>query len=148
MLYFLNKDKQRAVTLQQTQNYNVVIIDDSEIDLELLAHIVSDLADVTIHKFQKASAALEFLTKKNKVSLDLVLCDYEMPTINGLDILVKFRKKNISIPFMFISACNSIELTNLCKSEGATDFIVKPFVTHNLLTKIEKALNYQSGLNA
>ncbi len=134
--------------MPNTQNFNVVIIDDSEIDLELLAHIVSDLADVNVHKFQQASDALKFLNGKNKVSLDLVLCDYEMPNFNGLDILVKFRKKNISVPFMFISACKSDELTNLCLSEGATDFIVKPFVTHQLLTKIEKTLNYQGGLQA
>ncbi|WP_293745965.1 response regulator [uncultured Paraglaciecola sp.] len=126
----------------------MVIIDDNEIDLELLAHVVSDLTEVNVNKFQHASEALDFLINKNKTRIDLVLCDYEMPKYNGLDILIKFRKKNISVPFMFISAFNNDELTNLCKSEGATDLIVKPFVTHQLLTKIEKALNYQDVLQA
>lgn len=129
--------------MQQTKTYNVVIIDDSEIDLELLAHVVSDLPNIKVYKFQKGLDAVNFLSNKNKVNIDLVLCDYEMPVLNGLDILIKFRRKNITAPFIFISAYGSVELANLCKSEGATGFIVKPYVTHQLLTKIEKAINYQ-----
>jgi CheY-like chemotaxis protein len=123
-----------------------VIIDDSEIDLELLAHVVSDLSDINVYKFQHGLDAVDFLSSNSKINIDLVLCDYEMPKCNGLDVLIKFRKKNISAPFIFISAFVSVELANLCKSEGATGFIVKPYVTHQLLTKIEKVLNYQHRL--
>lgn len=128
--------------MQHTKNYNVVVIDDSEIDLELLAHIISDLPNVQVHKFQQASNAIAFLRSDKDFSIDLVLCDYEMPKFNGLDILIKFRKKNISVPFLFISAYVSDELANLCKSEGATGFIVKPYITHQLLSVVEEALNY------
>lgn len=120
----------------------MVVIDDSEIDLELLAHIISDLPNVQVHKFQQASNAIAFLRSDKDFSIDLVLCDYEMPKFNGLDILIKFRKKNISVPFLFISAYVSDELANLCKSEGATGFIVKPYITHQLLSVVEEALNY------
>ena len=130
------------------KTYNVVIIDDSEIDLELLALVVLDLPNVNVLKFRNSPDAVDFLSKKREVNIDLVLCDYEMPKFNGLDILIKFRKKNISAPFIFISAYISFELANMCKSEGATGFIVKPYVTHELLTKIEKAMNYQYSLKA
>jgi CheY-like chemotaxis protein len=132
--------------LTNIKTYNVVIIDDSEIDLELLAHVVLDLPNINVLKFRNSPDAVDFLSKKREVNIDLVLCDYEMPKFNGLDILIKFRKKNISAPFIFISAYISGDLANMCKSEGATGFIVKPYVTHELLTKIEKAMNYQYSL--
>jgi len=125
-----------------------VIIDDSEIDLELLAHIVSDLPNVNVYKFQRSVDAIRFFSSHSKLSIDLVLCDYEMPKYNGLDLLIKFRNRNISAPFIFISAYVSSELANLCKSEGATGFIVKPYITHQLLAKIEKAMNYQHLMQA
>lgn len=128
--------------------YNIVIIDDSEIDLELLAHVVSDLPNVNVYKFQKGVDAIKFLSRNSNLNIDLVLCDYEMPKFNGLDILIKFRNKNLSSPFIFISAYVNIELANLCKSEGATGFIVKPYITDQLLSKIEKAINYQHLLQA
>jgi two-component system NtrC family response regulator len=120
-----------------------VIIDDSEIDLELLAHVVSDIPNVNVYKFQQGRHAVEFLSKNDDINIDLVLCDYEMPKLNGLDILIRFRNKNMSTPFIFISAYVNVELANLCRSEGATGFIVKPYVTHEILTRIEKAMNYQ-----
>jgi two-component system chemotaxis response regulator CheY len=116
--------------------------------LELLAHVVSDLPNVKIYKFQQGAHAVEFLSKNSKLNIDLVLCDYEMPKLNGLDILIKFRNTNMSAPFIFISAYVNMELANLCKSEGATGFIVKPYITNQLLTKIEKVMNYQHGLQA
>jgi two-component system NtrC family response regulator len=125
-----------------------VVIDDNEIDLELLAHVVSDLPNVNVHKFQNSTDAIRFFSNSNKLKIDLVLCDYEMPKYNGLDLLVKFRNRTISTPFIFISAYVSIELANLCKSEGATGFIVKPYITHQLLNKIEKAMNYQHLMQA
>jgi CheY-like chemotaxis protein len=140
--------KIRLINLQHNKTYHVVIVDDSEIDLELLAHVVSDLPNINVYKFQQGVDAIAFLSSNSKIKIDLFLCDYEMPKFNGLDILIKVRKKNISVPFLFISAHVSVELANLCKSEGATGFIVKPYITNQLLTKIEKAINYQYSLQA
>lgn len=134
--------------MEAVKTYNIVIIDDSEIDLELLAHIVSDLPDVKVFKFHCAIKAVKFLASSPKGSIDLVLCDYEMPKLNGLDVLMRFRKKNITVPFIFISAYVSVELANLCKSEGASGFVVKPYVSHQLLAKVERAMNYQYRLQA
>ena len=129
------------MTAVKTKTYNVIVIDDSEIDLELLALIISDLPQVNVLKFRNSSEALKLLSKKNPITIDLVLCDYEMPKFNGLDLLIKFRNNSFT-PFIFISAYISTKLVNLCKSEGATGFIVKPFVTRDLLAKIKKAMNY------
>jgi CheY-like chemotaxis protein len=134
--------------MQNNNTYNVVIIDDSEIDLELLAHIVSEIPNVTVFKFQSGKEAVRFLSTNNTHVVDLVLCDYEMPKVNGLDVLMKFRAKNISVPFIFISAYVNIQLVNICKSEGATGFVVKPYITHKLQAKIEKAMNYKYRLQA
>lgn len=128
--------------LTQIKIFTVLIIDDCEVDLELLAHIVSDLPNVNVLKFKNSWDVINLLSNKIIDDVDLVLCDYQMPRFNGLDILIKFRSINKSTPFIFISAYMDTKLVNTCKSEGATGFIVKPYITHQLLTKIEKVMNY------
>lgn len=128
--------------LTQIKIFTVLIIDDCEVDLELLAHIVSDLPNVNVLKFKNSWDVINLLSNKIIDDVDLVLCDYQMPRFNGLDILIKFRSINKSTPFIFISAYMDTKLVNTCKSEGATGFIVKPYITHQLLAKIEKVMNY------
>jgi two-component system chemotaxis response regulator CheY len=131
-----------VTALTQIKIFTVLIIDDCEVDLELLAHIVSDLPNVNVLKFKNSWDVINLLSNKIIDDVDLVLCDYQMPRFNGLDILIKFRSINKSTPFIFISAYMDTKLVNTCKSEGATGFIVKPYITHQLLTKIEKVMNY------
>jgi two-component system chemotaxis response regulator CheY len=131
-----------VTALTQIKIFTVLIIDDCEVDLELLAHIVSDLPNVNVLKFKNSWDVINLLSNKIIDDVDLVLCDYQMPRFNGLDILIKFRSINKSTPFIFISAYMDTKLVNTCKSEGATGFIVKPYITHQLLAKIEKVMNY------
>ncbi|MFT6284964.1 MAG: hypothetical protein ACJAXM_001440 [Arenicella sp.] len=55
------------------------MIDDDDIDLELLALIVSDLPNIDVLKRENNSDAVDFLSSKSKVSIDWMLCDYEIP---------------------------------------------------------------------
>src|SRR5262252_11169480 len=58
---------------------------------------------------------------------DAVVCDIFMPDGDGLSLVRELRGNNIQVPIILITAQGSLELTVQAISEGATDFIAKPF---------------------
>ncbi|HEX6847988.1 MAG TPA: response regulator [Chitinophagaceae bacterium] len=74
---------------------------------------------------------------------DLILCDIQMPEMNGYDFLREVRKNEdaSSIPFIFFTAFSEKkEISNAFKM-GAADYIIKPFDADELLRIIEKHLS-------
>ncbi len=75
-------------------------------------------------------------------AFDLVLCDWNMPKLNGLQLLQRVRNSAQMgpIPFIMITGENTGEQVRSAMSYGATDFIVKPFTAALLEQRIERAL--------
>ena len=74
---------------------------------------------------------------------DLILCDIQMPQMNGYDFFREVRKNEnaSSIPFIFLTAFSEKkEISNAFKM-GAADYIIKPFDADELLRIIEKHLS-------
>lgn len=119
---------------------NVVIIDDDEITLTLLEHIVEDLTTGYILVFANSTKAKAFLQSEAAASIGLVICDWQMPDISGIDILQTLRDKNLSCPFFMVTANPTKELLMNAKRLGVTDFIAKPFSSDDLAKKISLVL--------
>lgn len=80
-------------------------------------------------------------------AFDLVLCDWNMPKLNGLGLLQRMRNnaQTGAIPFIMITGENTGEQVRSALAFGATDFIVKPFTAALLEQRIERALNSVSA---
>ena len=82
------------------------------------------------------------LQKAKETLPDLILCDIMMPPPNGFELrrLMSLDPKLASIPFIFLTArTDPMDKINGLK-EGADDYITKPFVTDELLARIEAVL--------
>ncbi|MDB6144361.1 MAG: Response regulator receiver protein [Pseudomonas sp.] len=73
---------------------------------------------------------------------DLVLCDWEMPEMSGLELLAWCREQpNLkAMPFIMVTSRGDKENVVQAIQAGVTDFIGKPFTNEQLLTKVKKAL--------
>lgn len=73
---------------------------------------------------------------------DLVLCDWEMPEMSGLELLTWCREqpKLKTLPFIMVTSRGDKENVVQAIQAGVTDFIGKPFTNEQLLTKVKKAL--------
>ena len=58
---------------------------------------------------------------------DLVLSDWNMPEMTGIDLLRAMRANGIDIPFGFVTSEGSSEMREIADSEGALFLIAKPF---------------------
>lgn len=71
---------------------------------------------------------------------DLVLVDWRLPGISGIDITKQIRKSNKKIPIIFLTAKDTIQDTVTGLEAGANDYIKKPFQFEELLARIKVQL--------
>jgi two-component system copper resistance phosphate regulon response regulator CusR len=80
---------------------------------------------------------------------DLLLVDWMLPGISGIEIVQQIRKVNPSIPVIFLTARDTIDDTIFGLESGANDYIKKPFHFSELLARIKVQLrpkNTESGV--
>jgi len=93
--------------------------------------------------FSKASGSegLDFLEKEK---VDIVLCDLNMPKMNGLEFLQAIRKEKIGLPFILVTAHGSIELAKKAIHQGVYHFLMKPFDIANIEILMYQAVEHSS----
>lgn len=74
---------------------------------------------------------------------DIVILDYKMPKIDGMEVLKRIKKVNENIPVIMITAHGSTDSAVEAMKLGASDYISKPFDVNELNIAISKALNIE-----
>ena len=76
---------------------------------------------------------------------DLLLVDWMLPGMSGIELTRKFRKSNSSTPVIFLTAKDTVEETVFGLQSGANDYIKKPFHFEELLERIKVQLRPKTG---
>jgi two-component system response regulator ArlR len=84
-----------------------------------------------------ASDGLSGLQLAMKKSVDLILLDWMLPKLSGLEVCQKIRTKDTTIPIIFLTAKDTIQETIIGLKAGANDYIKKPFSFEELLELIK-----------
>lgn len=71
---------------------------------------------------------------------DLIILDIMLPDINGLEVCKEIRKKNKTVPILFLTALDSSENIVLGLESGGDDYLVKPFKFIELVARIKSLL--------
>ena len=90
-----------------------------------------------------ARGGRETLTKVESTPPDLVILDYMMPDLSGLEVLKELRKRGNDTPVIMITAYGSVERAVEVMKAGAYDFITRPFDPEYIDLVIRKALERQ-----
>ncbi|EDZ63247.1 diguanylate cyclase/phosphodiesterase (GGDEF & EAL domains) with PAS/PAC and GAF sensor(s) [Sulfurimonas gotlandica GD1] len=112
----------------------VLIVDDSESTRELLKTYLQKL-QINVLEAHDAEEAVEIL-KANHISL--VLIDYKLPTMNGMDLTMLLRQtySKDRLAIIAISAHNSKAIATNFLRQGANDFLAKPFTYEEFSTRV------------
>ena len=84
-----------------------------------------------------AEAGLQLL---NKEPFDLILTDFKLPSMNGLDFLLAVKRINANLPVVLMTAYGTVESAVGAMKAGASDYILKPFSLAELMLVIRKEL--------
>lgn len=93
------------------------------------------------HEVLEAEGGPEALEIVRKDKPDLVLCDWNMPGMTGLDVLKALRDEKNAIPFGFITSEGTPEMQELAQQAGAQFYIAKPFTNEQLQTQLGRFLS-------
>ncbi|MCT7513487.1 response regulator [Aliarcobacter cryaerophilus] len=114
---------------------NFLIIDDSEIDRDYLKKVLSSWKIDSL----TASNGLEAYEIITREKIDYIIVDWDMPELNGLELLKKLQDNNINIPnILMITAHNKQELLNEAQNSNIyiEKIIEKPFTPSTLYNTI------------
>ena len=126
MAFFVNKKKK------------ILVVDDSEIDLELVEMMLQD--KYTILPTKSGKEALDYLLHYSNV--DLILLDIVMPEMDGWETFTRIKDLGTisNVPIAFLTSVHEIEEQNHAKEIGAADYIFKPYTRKELLKRIKLML--------
>ena len=121
--------------MKDFEGYRVLLADDDEIDLEIVAHIVEDLGAECI-KVRDGEEMLDVLNGPDGGRIDLVLTDINMPGKSGIDACSEFRAsshpKARTLPVIGISADTNRTLFDKAISAGMNSMTTKPLTRETL----------------
>ena len=83
-------------------------------------------------------------------AFDLVLCDWEMPEMSGLELLTWCREQDSlkGMPFVMVTSRGDKENVVQAIQAGVSGYVSKPFTNEQLITKVKQALNKVGKLDS
>lgn len=134
----LNEKRQRV----REQSFNVMIVDDSPLNLQQTCAILS-CERYHVIPVQSGIAAFNFIKAKGEP--DLIIMDIEMPILSGISTATKIRDLGFKeLPIIFLTSKCDRETVLECKKVNAVDYIVKPVRATYLKERVEHALGVRS----
>jgi len=121
------------------KNMNVLIVDDYKTMLRIIENLLKQIGFKNIHQATDGSMALKML---HEVPMGLVISDWNMQPMTGLQLLKEVRAddKLKPTPFIMITAESKTENVVAAKEAGVNNYIVKPFNAETLKQKISAVL--------
>ena len=105
---------------------DILLVDDSKTMRMIIQRAIRQAGyrSLTVGEAENGIQALEKLrTEQPK----LILSDWNMPEMSGIDFLVQVRSQQNMVPFGFITSENSTSIKDLAMNSGATFLLAKPF---------------------
>lgn len=110
---------------------NLLIVDDSKA-MRMIIRRGLRQSSFGEHQIEEATNGQEALLKLRAGSFDLVLADWNMPEMSGIELLKAIRAENMNVKFGFITSEGTDDMRNLAMESGAQFVIVKPFTPEAL----------------
>ena len=133
-----------AETKVGSSDHEIVLIVEDNLDLR--KYLTNSLN--FRYKVFEARNGIEGLSKAEKIQPDIIISDIMMPEMDGIEMLreLKANPKLSHIPVILLTAKTDIEYQKIGLEAGAFDYVLKPFDTEMLLSKINNLISFQSSL--
>jgi two-component system response regulator AtoC len=115
---------------------NILIIDDDDFIRGVLKSVLKK-AGYKVFDAAEGETGLKYVKQFDP---DLVLTDYKMPGLSGMDVLQEIVRTHPGLPVIMLTAYGDVALTIKAIQAGAYDFIEKPVKNHELLEAIQNGV--------
>jgi DNA-binding NarL/FixJ family response regulator len=114
----------------------IVLIDDDRSWLEALAEYLQRRG----FSVMAATDPAEGLALLRKNNISVVICDYDMPGMTGLELVRSIRQQRGNVPVLMVSSAEEPSLVNRALAEGAWGFLPKTASPTHLVRKVHQIL--------
>ncbi len=115
-----------------------ILIVEDEAKMRRLLELNLGEQGFTTHAVANAEAGLKLLGQER---IDLVVTDFRLPGMNGLEFLQAIKRANASLPVVMMTAYGSVESAVEAMKMGASDYVLKPFSLEEMTLVVRKELD-------
>jgi len=116
---------------------HIAIIEDDAVLRRGLKLVFSE-NDFEVRAFTDVTGVFEYFTEK---APDIILCDYKLPSTNGVEILKTLRTNDRATPFFLMTGYYKEDLALLAKENGANEVFEKPLDLEKLISSCQLAVS-------
>ncbi|MEO5373188.1 MAG: response regulator [Alphaproteobacteria bacterium] len=120
------------------EDISVLIIDDNQQAIRLIKMMLEDVGITRIATAKDGNDGWEAIEKAG-AGLDVVISDWNMPGMTGIELLKKIRSNGKNLPFIMITGRDTVESTVEAATSGVSFYLPKPFGPEKLVNKILQA---------
>ncbi len=120
-------------------NINILIVDDYKTMLRIIRGLLSQIG---FNNIEEAANGAEAIIKLKEKKFDLIISDWNMEPMTGLELLQNVRadERTKMTPFIMVTAESKTENVIAAKQAGVSNYIVKPFNAETLKAKLVSVL--------
>ncbi len=121
------------------EGLKVLIADDQRLAVDVLRDMLNQLGVAAVLTAESGAEALQQAEKHGK-TIDIFICDWNMPRMSGLELLDKLRASLLTTPFLMVTGHSDIAGLIESRHPEAASYILKPFSLFELQNKIADVL--------
>jgi len=118
----------------------ILVVDDSSIMRKIVTRTLRQ-AGFGGHDIEEAENGVDALAKIEADAPDVVLTDWNMPEMTGIELARAMNERELGIPFAFITSECTTEMKNQANEAGAVAFLTKPFTAGSMQSVLGKILD-------
>ncbi len=110
----------------------ILVVDDST-SIRMVTRCVLERADWKVLEASSASTALSMLQ-----GINCILTDYNMPGMNGIEMVRIIRTRHYFMPIVMMTTDNSLKRQQEAQDAGITAWLIKPYMPDELIQVVQK----------
>ena len=122
----------------------MLVIDDESLVLSSVRRIFSDEG----YEVVTTDDPRKGLEMAQDAHYDVILCDWRMPQLDGIDVVEMIDKRSPDSAIVMITGYPALERATEAMKRGAVDYLAKPFTPEEIIAAVDKALKRKKQLNA
>lgn len=111
-----------------------------------LALSICDFLSAEGNTIEHAATGEDGLQLLECFDFELVILDWQLPGIDGLEVCRRLRRQNFKQPILFLTALGDVDFIETGLNAGADDYLLKPFHFRELTARVRSLLRRPSGL--
>ena len=125
------------------ERLHVLLVEDDPFTQRLATSILKQLGIGNLTAVADGQAAIDLLTS-TEIQFDLIVSDWNMPNVTGLDLLKHVRRSWENMPFLMLTANANEEFVRSARANKVDAYVIKPFSSNQLKQKITAIFNIKA----